>query len=1335
MGFDFSGHVLRGPRTATTNRPTSAEPTTGVVRDIKPVPPVYDLAAPEAPALVDTWGDQYRVAVLDAAGTTPIEYLIWAENTSNLSLVDDPSWWVEDGTGGIPISDVEVENGDPDPEGFEPNPYTDGSLRVVVTDNGNRSLSRITHLVIARGDVTDYNDTGWVDDDDPSQGRKGTNPYPVVVASLSDQNADLGTVALSDFNVYTATGSGLVQGDLASVLGGGLSNDRGDEVITVRYTLAPARFWWTRNDRYDTRFGYNGTSQKWEPYHGSAPKNLGRLTSDETYTLTPKLARYPAGSILPGNASSLDSYAMIRLGEVPDSSSLPVAPDSTGTDVWLGILVLSDADAAEYEFPVMYSGVVGQQSGVLRFNPDYVDLHAGKAIWYVYQDFEEGFEGVIGEIGDDLFIAPVPGPTDRPIIRLGNRRDMYPILVDTEAELPLLIVGSGQVGVALSTGKLKLSDVDIGKADPTSFNFDKHYFGEQVVYGGVSLNQRPQPTKAPVRLTEAGGTPAVVGPKNTLFVPDSVALPDDFTSDDPYRGLGISGVMDAPDGTGAIPDLAGTPAAYRPGGNTLDDPTTGRVRQVRTLLGDTFCFSRRGVVEKLEVVLTTASLPSERRVPEDTVYVAKEYVSGDGSQVALGPGARSKYAGDPIYFAQTDFTPAYYSDSPKLYSRNRLIFRFSTGDTLYFAVDGTTYTWTASSLPAQDFYTAEEVAASIYGVLTGTGDVYALNGRVVIEGTDSVEIGWGASGLRDLSGATSLGFQPGWRTKIDLAGWLIDSGVSFGLRRSPVNLDRSLSTPDYAAEARIDDYVLIEDVQPFPFTFLNPVPLQDVAGFDEDVFFHLTSLTTQGEIAELIQRPLRHYEDIQYRFGEGKFAWLEEGEKTETLQQPVSAFQLGNLNVVPETLLNAPGIGGGLYVAEEGGQYELLEQGVEYLLPGDGASGYALLSDKIGGLLFTGALGAFDSGGTTFTDLLGSINFEENVGVGFRLKITSGPVESLGSYIVREILSPVELRVEPPFLATPDRPVAWEIYSGIVRELFDPALVADVLYKPFNLLQEEPFQVRVLTLLGTVETAGTGRFQADVGRALDSGRLVNLRYGLEAPNDLNTATLYELDSENLGTLADVSLVVPTTDHVTAEAFSIRVGTRTFVQGVDLLPVTFFSVNPGSGDAIEYLTTDWSVYETGTLHFGSNVLTGFAGADVFYVETFREPADIPSLVADFNRNTGEIQIAEDQLYGFDGTDLYFVEQMVTENRQDVGISPMIGAFSFNTPIAEGQVVEATYYQADTAGRRLAGQITEFLPVMVRDEVTTRVDEQNFDFNLDGNTVDTRFEPVVYIGPVQ
>jgi hypothetical protein len=702
----FTGQVLRAPLIAPSNSPNTGEPATGVVRDVRPVPQVYFSAA-DAPSFVDAAADQYRTALLDAPGTAPTEYIVWAANSSQLALVNDPTWWTEEGTGSIPPGDLTVTDLTPVPPGPGDLPpvhygtFLDGASRLVVSDNGCRSISNIIAVVVARGDVDDYDDDGWVDENDPSLGREGTNPYLVLMITATDQVPDAGLVDLA--NVLTSGGA-----DALTALGGGLSQERGDRIVTVHYTVAASRFWWTRNDRYETRFGWNSTTRRWEPYRGSAPQNLGQLLFDQVYQLAPKLKNLPLNAYLPGDSLVPDSYSMIRLG--PDPSYTSTAVDR--------IRVVPDSDtesAFDFTRDPSSNAVVGQTNGKLQFNPSYVEQHAGKTVWYVYKGFSSTASGVVGKLIDaltaPLFVAPIPGPTDHPFIKLGSRNPLSPILVATDTLLEAAATpAEGEVIVSLSTGRLRFSPYDTWKADPASPYFSKFYLGEDVVYDGVALNAVPQPTKTAVQLLDQNGNPATAQ-ASALYIPDYVALP----------GLGVSGILDTPDGTGAFPADPGTPACIRPGGDNTGDDALGRIRQVSDGVSEAFLFSRAGAVVALRIVDREDDLPSASyKVAQGVAYVAKERGT-HGSRVVLSAADKTLFGSEDMYFLQAALIPSTYTTEAQLISRGRDIFRFTGDETFYVVIDGVASTWTPTALilanPTATYFTPDQVATDIDGVL------------------------------------------------------------------------------------------------------------------------------------------------------------------------------------------------------------------------------------------------------------------------------------------------------------------------------------------------------------------------------------------------------------------------------------------------------------------------------------------------------------------------------------------------------------------------------------------------------------------------------------------
>lgn len=1367
MSFDFSGFVLRPPRTSPTNAPTAGEVRNGVVREIRPVPPAYTLTAStpgagEQPSLVVARADQYRAAVLEGASTSTTEYMTWAENSSQLGLVDDPSWWQDQGEGDIPLGSltvvdstpVPIPTGQPTPAGY--GTFTDGTLTALVADTGARSISQIQALVIRRGDVDDYVDGGWVDEEDPAQGRLGTHPYEILLPTASEQDGTAGIARVTDTNILSGD---LVTTGITAVLDGGLSVARGDQIVNVRYFVAPARFWWTRNDKDETRFGWNERTQKWEPFKGSAPVNLGDLAFDTTYQLFPPLHGYPVGSFLPGNEATPDAYAMLRLGNSPGATSTPVA---AGT--FRGIRVKFDNELEggfDFTTDPNLAGVVGVTSGELQFNPDYVDQNAGSTIWYVYQGFSEVATGVVGDMlgaqDNPLFLSPIPTITEHPFLSFDTRRYLSVTLVDTEAALEAILPGSGEVVVAVSTGRLRFNTLDILRADPAEPSFDKEYLGGQVIYGGVALNLVPQPTRKPVALVDDAGTPVLVGPDNALFVPDGVLLPEEFADPaDIYRGLGVSGILDTPDGTGALPLLPGTPASVRPGGDATADPSTGRIRVVGDEVGDTILFGRRTQITNLVVVDREADLPPfPFKIRASTAYIARALTSsGAGSKVVLSRKDRSRLNGGYAYFLQATLTPATYTTTAQLLSRGRGFFTLADGDLLTFAIDGTVYQWLAdpliAALPGRNLFTAQEVADSIDAVITGTGSASVLGGQIALQAGDldtgSVEIGFGHDGEKDLTGCAALGFLPGWRAVGGVVNWLPDAGVAVGLHRNPTNRDRSAASADYRATDRLSDTILVDGVQPVPFVFLDNVPLQDVAGYAEGVFFQITTTIQQGNDVQIVVRPLHNYAEIQNRFGDKKFAWLESQALVRMLEQPVNVLDLGQTSVVPVSMLGAPGIGGGLSVAETGGGFVFLEQGVDYLLPNDGVTGTAVLTDRVGKRVAFASRGGFVADSSTFTDLSYTFNSGAPlIDVGYRLKLTSGGDGVEGSYRITAV-GTNSLTVTPPFRASSERAVPWEIYEGLPASEVDPAIVADVVYKGFSHLPSEPFIVSVLTSVGTVPVSLSEQVdsprRANMTEAMERGREISIRYGLAHPtsNGSNVGPLIPLQQVYLGVLANGALTVPDTGSTrfASTSFSILVGADRFQP----VAVSTFSSDPGSGAGIEVLTAPAMegglLAPAGRLKFGSEILADYASAEVNYSEDFQVPADIPGLSVEYDPTDGTLVFSAAALlaYGLTGTLAFFVEQMVLEDKRDISVSPVLGSFGFQTPVQTGQVVEATYYKADIEGKRIGEPVTEFLSVAITDEVATRVDGNHYSFNTSSTRfIDTDVEPIVRAGVIQ
>lgn len=1275
MAFSTNGFVLRPARTASGNATSTGEATTGVLRDHADLPGSYDHPGTR----VEISADQYRTTVIQSPLGETEEFLVWAANTSSLTLLETSDWAltvagdssVTIPTGTTSVTDLSL-----------PGTREDGTTRLVVRDPGGKSLSDVRLVHIVRGDIAAVVEVG-------------PDAVGGPTFDFDSQDADAGVVNLSAAAL--------------AALGGGVSNRRGDTILFARYIVAAARFWWTRNDAQMTRFGWNGRTNRWEPLKGTSPRDLGFVASDGEYVLAPRPTRFAVGDTLTGDPGDSDKYALVRVGLRPDSTAL--VPEIEVVEDYLVEETYAFGGASP-------DAVVGVTNGILQWNPLFVEANAGQTVWYNPEAFPRDITntGSLGEIlGSDLeplFLSPIPGPTDRPLVRLGFRRYLTAVAVADDTALAALTVNEGEVGWSKSTGKLKFSQTDLDKADPDAAGFDIQYLGNKVYYDGISLTAQTLRTREPVQLVDNTGSAYTVDALSHMYIPRAASLPSP----------GTSGVLFVPDGTGKVP-TAGT-VGTRPNG-------TGLVRQI-TGIGDTIIFTPSGAIEDLQVVEFEADLPQfPFLIRKGRAFVAREEGT-QGSRVALGHKDRARWGGEAIYFLQADVQPAVYTTTARIYSRLKGPFTFDSTETLYFAVDGATYTWNSSALGPAGSYDAATVAASIDAVILGTGSCFAEQDRVVIaagnESTGTVEIGLGSSGAfadRDFSGAAALYMAPGWRVA-PAAGlvWLPDTGASLGVYRSPQNKDRSNSTPDFKSIGQFSGEILTKDVMANPqFTINNP-PLQDVAGYDENVFF----VSVDG----LNIKRLNNLQDVFYDFENNRFFWLGENIYRSRVDRVMGDLDLGVIGVVGETLHPAVAAGNGLYVAEAGGPLVLQTEGTDYLLPGDGRQGIATLIEVIGGLVSEGAAGSFAVSTTTFTDANATF-VTDGVAAGYRLSILAG--DAAGSYLVASVTSETELEVasDVPFIADAGPSngaayVTWQVFKGFSRDVYDPSLVADVQYTQFNHLSDEPFKIRILENIGAtpVDAAAqsASRLSGPLTEGHQRGRELSIRFGLDYGNDEATLVALTKGTE-LGVMANGTLYVDILDpHFADETFEIRVGNTTYSFGISLSIVAAFSV-PLLGDVIQVLDT------TGEIKFGETTLEEYDSAIVLYDEAFSTPTTLPAGTAEYDAASGEVNLSAADMTAHGGEAAYLVQRMITEEREDVVVSPLAGTFYFNRPLVAGQLVEVEYYQADVLGQKSGSVIVEFLPVMVKQEVATRVSGTEYTVNPTGKTVAAAVEPYIWV----
>lgn len=1234
----FKGHVIKPVRFSKSKN--SEAPSRGVVRDVKEPPPFCNLKL-SSTNLLDCRLHQYKSSVL--MSDSNIEYLIWASNSSNMSIVEDDSWAVSNFEFKIPpgrcgVVDSNSVSGE----------RSDGSTRIIISDRNGRSISRVLSISFIRGDNPlntytltngiefDYHNSGFVFIKDNMLSRTKLRPKPSYPASFS--------------------------------------SDRGDVITNVEYVVEPTKFWWTKNDSSNERFLFNNQTQRWEPLKGTHAINIG-VVENKIFELEPKITGLKIGSYLFGDWLNDDFYSTIRIGKLPNRHSKPISK----------ILVVGDENVSDYIFSDEHA-VIGVENNSILWNPSFIEDYLGENLWYLPIKFDRSFDGLVGKIGDDLFISPVPMWGENPFIRIGSRNYLNNILVDNDLELEFTDPGEGSVVVSLSTGRLKFSQSDLDKSNTSSKFFEVDYYDNNVWYDGVSLNTIPQPLKTPVPLVDEFGIETVITPGGELYVPDAIPCP----------GFGISGILHIPDGSGLEPLDGDVPV--RAGGDEISDSPTGLVREANCVgesifFTDDYCFTNTKVVGYLN------DLPKLNiKIKEDEVILSKQDVFG--SKIEINKSTRSKLNGKKLYFLQTEFTPSKYFGYARVVSDKSEPFNLDGNEKLFLSINGVNYSWMS---PGRGSYTAKQIAESINSEI-GLNRCYSDRGKLIIETNTlfgELEIGPTSGDKIDLSGSSKLGFTPCniVNTSIQKFGWYVDTGLSIGFYRNKFNKNRNKTGNDYNSVS-LKDGVVSSSITQIPFVFVGDRLLTDVPGYDFGSHF----VVENGSKLNY----LKNYKDVVYQFDNirPQFSWAKSSENMILVDQKTSVINLGKNNIFMGSFHAQ---GNGLYVSDDGKEYIPYTEGKDFEAVGGGSVGSIVLTEELGGILSSGNCGVLSSGSIVFEDPLSSF-IDDGVVEGNVLKIKS----TGNCYTIISVLDQGQLLVDVPF-DTSSSPEGWEIFDGKPQPDLNESIIADVVFKNFNFLKENCVSVFVITKFGDVPRSSgiqtLNRGKINVINSFNLGRETGIRVGGSSGIDLG---IYYLGFLDLGIISNSMLFIPISDYrVIGGAFGISIGDVEFRHGVGLTGVDDFSVIIQDNN-IEYLLS------TGELKFAENLLELYAGCRVQYEEDFISPNMVPQDVVEVNPFTGFINFSSHSINNYGGKGFYLVERMVHENRDDISLEPVSGTFSFFKPLDSGQMVEVEYYIADDSGNLLiengdAVFVKEKLPVYVSMEDVEKINDMEFSFN--------------------
>lgn len=1016
-----------------------------------------------------------------------------------------------------------------------------------------------------------------------------------------------------------------------------------------------ASFHFNLNEPRRERFTYSDQEQRWLPLKGGPALSLGVISPDfSADTLEPP-------SFLP--VGSLYVPRVFLLGADPGESAL--------SD--LRIRVVS-GDGQGYDFtgdPV--DGVVGRESGMLYLSPAATVAREGETLWYsALRQASTQALASMAEVaeGQQVYLSPVPESFETPLLRFGSRSYLTVSVVASEALVNAAPEPDpGTVRVAATSGLARFNSTDVLRAVLTDPTFDRAFAGEFVYYDGVVVGE--------------GGALQIAGLVNNLdqVVAVELGLPLFVPPGSLYSNPPTTGIFEAYDGTGVVPEDSGTEGDTRATG-------TGRVRTLGA--GGPLWLLSNGV--RLEVVQVDrdSDLPTNvARISGGTAYIARET-----GRVVFSLADLRNIAGNPAYLCEGLVVPSVQLSGASIFSFFRYFVRLTGEESVSVWVDGVEQTWNASTIfvEGRSLYSTAEIATSL---TLASIPASTVKGRLWVSGDVSVCV-------ESSDTPNPLGFPSGVFVGVS-GGQVALNGVCLSLERSAA--DFGAETLDVRTLGRVVDYTVQASVTQVPYIFLPVRPLLDIPGYDDDVFFQITSEAVADDgTVELVQEPLVNWENAQYLFEVKRFAFLQLYQQTRNIDQPAFGLALGVPTIAPLTFEEE--MGGLLVVDREGvGALERVTFGEDAIF--DAATSTITFLSTVSQSVFTGNNGRWSGGQfSTVSDVIPANT---------RLVVDGTSAYRLGAGGVFEG-SPAP---EDAY------PVPYEIYEDAVG-----GTLVDGMFTPFSHLPSEPFVVQLITPLVAINGVIPS---APLASAVQRGREIALRAGaLQVTQAI--LPLVPLPRRTLGVISNDSLYVPTGNptRFSELAYTLLLGERSLTP--TLVPDFTSSVPEGQAAV---LSSPWSdpvsgnLLPIGTIRFSDADLESSAGM----VVTFNA-LPLPYLL----RSVVEVEFSPFTFAIYTpptvgDLPLQLEEELIVGS--DVAISPLDGSVSLLVnPLNAGQSLEATYYLADPAGARVPGDpITEFLPIFMSRESAVRVTDKIYRYNTALRSVATHIPPTVFAGVIQ
>jgi len=214
----------------------------------------------------------------------------------------------------------------------------------------------------------------------------------------------------------------------------------------VQYRREALSLFYTRNDSNVTRFGFDDRVQRWRTLPGAPPELIGNVPEDALTPLTLAATEPDAGT------------PRIVLGSL-ENAPVPVSYIPTQArwqDYLDGVLTPNAGEAAAFA-----------DTGEILFAADIIASSVNLPVFqYRYSFFAlDTSSGLLGSVGEDIFLNPVPQGTEFPLLR--TRYGSY--LTVARSTDP---VGTEEVRYDVNSGKLTFQNAD---RDGESLYYDGVY--------------------------------------------------------------------------------------------------------------------------------------------------------------------------------------------------------------------------------------------------------------------------------------------------------------------------------------------------------------------------------------------------------------------------------------------------------------------------------------------------------------------------------------------------------------------------------------------------------------------------------------------------------------------------------------------------------------------------------------------------------------------------------------------------------------------------------------------------------------------------------------------